>query len=77
MPVAITGGRAAMRKGRRDRAPVMVSVRVGAPIETAGRTLADRDAIIDEVRGAIEALMAQGPWRPPSASGRREPWTCS
>jgi 1-acyl-sn-glycerol-3-phosphate acyltransferase len=61
VPVAITGGRAAMRKGSAIVRPVMVSVRVGVPIETAGRTLADRDAIIDEVRGAIEALMAQGP----------------
>jgi len=61
VPVAITGGRAAMRKGSPIVRPVMASVRVGRPIDTAGRTLADRDAIIDEVRTAIEALMAQGP----------------
>lgn len=61
VPVAITGGRAAMRKGSAIVRPVMVSVRIGAPIETAGRGLDDRDTVIAEVRRAIEALMAQGP----------------
>jgi len=64
VPVAITGGRAAMRKGSAIVRPVMVSIRVGTPIETAGRSLDDRDAIIDEVRGAIEALLAEGPVGP-------------
>ncbi len=61
VPVAITGGRSAMRKGSWIVRPVTASVRVGQPIETAGRPLADRDQVIDEVRRAIEALMAQGP----------------
>ncbi|MBP7778885.1 MAG: 1-acyl-sn-glycerol-3-phosphate acyltransferase [Acidobacteria bacterium] len=61
VPVAITGGRSAMRKGSWIMRPVTASVRVGQPIETAGRPLADRDQVIDEVRRAIEALMAQGP----------------
>jgi 1-acyl-sn-glycerol-3-phosphate acyltransferase len=61
VPVAITGGRAAMRKGSAIVRPVMVSVRIGEPIETAGRTVGDRDAIVDEVRHAIEQLMARGP----------------
>jgi 1-acyl-sn-glycerol-3-phosphate acyltransferase len=64
VPVAITGGRAAMRKGSAIVRPVMVSVRIGTPIETAGRALTDRDAIITEMRAAIEALMAQGPVTP-------------
>ena len=61
VPVAITGGREAMRRGSRIVRPVTVSIRVGAPIDTVGRALTDRDAVIDEVRVAIEALMAQGP----------------
>jgi hypothetical protein len=41
--------------------PVLVSVRIGPPILTAGRTLDDRDAVVAEVRTAIEALLAHGP----------------
>ncbi len=61
VPVAVMGGRAAMRKGSAIVRPVTVSIRVGAPIATAGRTLDDRDAVIAEVRAAIEALLVQGP----------------
>lgn len=64
VPVAITGGRAAMRKGSAIVRPVMVSVRIGPPIETAGRTLGDRDEIVDQVRAAIERLLADGPVTP-------------
>jgi hypothetical protein len=39
----------------------MMSVRIGAPIATAGLTLDDRDRLIDEVRAAIAALVAEGP----------------
>ena len=52
VPVAITGGRDAMRKGSAIVRPVTVSVRIGAPIATAGLTLDDRDRLIDEVRAA-------------------------
>jgi 1-acyl-sn-glycerol-3-phosphate acyltransferase len=61
VPVAVQGGRDAMRKGSAIVRPVTVSVRVGAPIETAGRSLKDRDAIIAETRRRIEALVAEGP----------------
>lgn len=61
LPVAITGGRAAMRKGSAIVRPVTVSVRIGAPIPTAGRAPAERDAVIAEVRAAIETLLAEGP----------------
>ena len=49
VPVAIHGGRDAMRKGSAFVRPVMVSVRVGTPIPTAGLTMADRDALIAQV----------------------------
>lgn len=61
VPVAITGGRSAMRKGSWIIRPVVTSVRIGAPIVTAGRTVDQRDDIVAEVRAAIEGLLAQGP----------------
>ena len=59
VPVAVQGGREAMRKGSAIIRPVTVSVRVGQPIETAGVSLDDRDALIVRVRAAIERLVAR------------------
>ena len=61
VPVAIQGGRAAMRKGSALVRPVVVSVRIGTPIQTAGRTTDDRDAVSNEVRAAVQLLLDQGP----------------
>jgi 1-acyl-sn-glycerol-3-phosphate acyltransferase len=61
VPVAVQGGRAAMRRGSSIIRPVIVSIRVGEPIETAGLSLADRDALIGRTRQRIEALLAEGP----------------
>jgi 1-acyl-sn-glycerol-3-phosphate acyltransferase len=61
VPVAITGGRAAMRKGSAIIYPVHVTVRIGRPIATAGRPAEERDALIAEVRERIEALVREGP----------------
>jgi 1-acyl-sn-glycerol-3-phosphate acyltransferase len=61
VPVAISGGRAAMRKGSPLVRPVRVSVRIGTPISTAGMTLADRDRLISSVRDQIQELLRQGP----------------
>ena len=60
VPVAISGGRAAMRKGSAIVRPVRVSVRVGQPIPTAGLTLDDRDALIARVRAAGRAAAPGG-----------------
>ena len=57
VPVAISGGRDAMRKGSAIVRPVMVEVRIGDPVDTAGYTLEERDALIAVVRGRIEALL--------------------
>jgi len=57
VPVAVHGGRDAMRKGSAFVQPVMVSVNVGPPIPTAGLTMADRDALIARVRTNIQALL--------------------
>ena len=61
VPVAVQGGRAAMRKGSAFVRPVRVSVRIGAPIPTAGLTLEDRDVLIERVRRQVELLLEEGP----------------
>jgi 1-acyl-sn-glycerol-3-phosphate acyltransferase len=61
VPVAIQGGRAAMRRGSKIIRPVTVSIRVGTPIETAGLDLDDRDGLIERVRAAMSALLGEGP----------------
>jgi len=58
VPVAVSGGRAAMRKGSWFIRPALVTVRVGAPIETAGLGVEGRDRLIAEVRASIERLLA-------------------
>jgi 1-acyl-sn-glycerol-3-phosphate acyltransferase len=59
VPVAITGGRAAMRKGSAFVRPVSVTVRIGQPIETAGLSADDRDELIATVRARIEQLLRE------------------
>ena len=61
VPVAVQGGRAAMQRGSKLIRPVTVSIRIGEPIETAGRTLEDRDELIGLIRERIAALLAMGP----------------
>jgi 1-acyl-sn-glycerol-3-phosphate acyltransferase len=61
VPIAVSGGRAAMQKGSWYIRPVTISVRVGEPIETRGMQTSDRDALIGRVRERIEALLAEGP----------------
>jgi 1-acyl-sn-glycerol-3-phosphate acyltransferase len=61
VPVAIMGGRAAMRKGSAVVRPVNVTVRIGEPVETEGSGVDDRDAVIQDVRRRIEALLREGP----------------
>jgi 1-acyl-sn-glycerol-3-phosphate acyltransferase len=56
VPVAVSGGRSAMQKGSWLVRPVMVDVKIGEPIETAGMSLDDRDQLIEIVRGRIEEL---------------------
>jgi len=63
VPVAIQGGRAAMRKGSWLIRPVRTRIHVGSPIETTGLDLEQRDEVIARVRGAIEALMQTDPRR--------------
>lgn len=59
VPVAIRGGRASMRRGSWLVRPVVLDIRVGPPIETAGMTSNDRERLIQQVRGEIQKLLAQ------------------
>jgi 1-acyl-sn-glycerol-3-phosphate acyltransferase len=61
VPVAVQGGRDAMRRGSRIVRPVTISIRVGEPIETEGLDLKARVALIRKVRTRIAALVAEGP----------------
>jgi 1-acyl-sn-glycerol-3-phosphate acyltransferase len=61
VPVAIQGGRAAMRKGSWLIRPVIISIRVGEPIDSAGYDLEQRDLLIAQLRERIAALLAEGP----------------
>ena len=61
VPVAVRGGRAAMRKGSAIVRPVHVTVRIGEPVPTAGLTVDDRDDLIERVRGQIQRLLDEGP----------------
>ncbi len=57
VPVAISGGRDAMRKGSWFVRPVMCRIRIGAPVATTGMDVGDRDELIDVVRARIEDLL--------------------
>lgn len=61
VPVAIHGGRAAMRKGSPWVRPVDITIRIGRPVPTAGLTLDQRDELIAQVRGEIEAMLRENP----------------
>jgi len=59
VPVAIRGARDAMKKGSLIIRPVHVVVSFGPPIETAGLTLDDRDALVARVRAAVANLLQE------------------
>jgi 1-acyl-sn-glycerol-3-phosphate acyltransferase len=59
VPVAITGGRDAMRRGSYLVYPVVIRIRVGQPIPTAGLSLKERDLLIEQTRAAMMVLMAE------------------
>jgi 1-acyl-sn-glycerol-3-phosphate acyltransferase len=61
VPVAISGGRAAMVRGSSIIRPVTLTIRVGKPVETRGLGVENRDALIERVRQEIATLLAKGP----------------
>jgi len=68
VPMTVSGGRAAMRKGSPLIWPVTVTVEFSPPVETAGRTFNDRDEIIRAVRAAIDRRLPR-----PAGSTARTP----
>ena len=58
VPVALSGGRAAMRKGSPLIWPATVTVEFAPPVPTTGLTLDDRDLLVDRVRQAIQARIS-------------------
>jgi 1-acyl-sn-glycerol-3-phosphate acyltransferase len=61
VPVAVQGGRAAMRRGSWIIRPVTLTIRIGRPVETGGVGHGNRDEIIARVRNEIASLLALGP----------------
>lgn len=61
LPVAVIGtARILPKDDWAPRAPGPVRILTGAPIPTAGLTVADRDALMARTRAAIEALIDEG-----------------
>jgi 1-acyl-sn-glycerol-3-phosphate acyltransferase len=69
VPVAVSGGREAMRKGSPLIWPATVTIRLTAPVPTTGLTFDDRDVLVARVRAAIGAGLRPGDG--PSGPGQR------
>ena len=59
VPTAIHGAARAMRPGSPLIWPTTIRVHFGAPIETAGLQLSDRDELADRVRNEVARLLAE------------------
>lgn len=60
VPVALVGGRNAMRRGSRLIWPAEITVEFLPVVTTAGCTFEDRDAVVSRVRAAIERRLTAG-----------------
>jgi 1-acyl-sn-glycerol-3-phosphate acyltransferase len=65
VPVAVSGGRQAMRKGSALIWPATVTVDLLPAVATAGLTYEDRQALVARVREAIVARLGRTPATPP------------
>lgn len=59
VPVAVSGGLNAMRKGSPLIWPVTIRVNLGEPVQTAGKGLEDRDKLVAAVRDSIAKRLPQ------------------
>jgi 1-acyl-sn-glycerol-3-phosphate acyltransferase len=64
VPIAIVGAHELMPPGRLALRPGHVTLRIGAPVPTAGLTAEDRNDLLERVRGEIAALLEAGPAEP-------------
>jgi 1-acyl-sn-glycerol-3-phosphate acyltransferase len=69
VPVAIRGSRTAMPRGAALIRAGTVAVEVDEPIPTTGMTAADRDALMERVRGRIAAMLGE-PIEAPGAAAQ-------
>lgn len=53
IPVAITGSREIIQKGKLSVYPGSISIRIDRPVETKGSTMKDREALMDQLHGII------------------------
>jgi len=61
VPVAVQGGTASMRKGSWIVRPTTVDIRIGAPVETRGMDMSDREQLADLIRARVEELLVKKP----------------
>jgi 1-acyl-sn-glycerol-3-phosphate acyltransferase len=59
VPVAVSGGRAAMVKGSWIIRPVTLHIRAGEPVESEGLSVDQRDELIERVRERIAAMLSE------------------
>jgi 1-acyl-sn-glycerol-3-phosphate acyltransferase len=69
VPMAIHGADRAMRKGSPIIWPTVVRVHLGAPVETTGLTLDDRQALAEQVRTRVASLLADAAAADAAAAG--------
>ncbi|MCZ6778338.1 MAG: hypothetical protein O7F16_05150, partial [Acidobacteria bacterium] len=71
VPIAVQGGREVLPKNRLSLRPGRMRVRTMPPIHTKGRGVEARDALITEVRAAIEQGLRQTAPASSSSAGSR------
>ena len=72
VPTAIFWAARAMRPGSPLIWPTTVRVHFGAPIETSGLQLSDRDALAERVRGEVARLLTEAARADSLATGHRQ-----
>jgi 1-acyl-sn-glycerol-3-phosphate acyltransferase len=65
VPITVHGTRDLMPKGRTSMSPGTITIRFHAPVETVGRSVADRQTLMREVRATMETAL--------DGSSNREP----
>lgn len=73
VPVAIEGSREILPPGARTPRRGVIRVACGRPLSLAGKTGADRDAVMQATRGAIAGMLAELRREPPSGMGKSAP----
>ena len=67
MPIAIDSTFDVFPVGAKRVTPGRVTIRVGTPIETAGRSLRDKGALLEEARTQVETMLFGAPVTAPAS----------